>query len=50
MNAVLGSLRELEDAAREGHLSRAPHAFARTKQEFARIEMFLSQNVRQPAI
>jgi CheY-like chemotaxis protein/HPt (histidine-containing phosphotransfer) domain-containing protein len=50
MNAVLGSLRELEDAAREGHLSEAPHAFARTKVEFARIEMFLSQNVRQPAM
>jgi CheY-like chemotaxis protein/HPt (histidine-containing phosphotransfer) domain-containing protein len=50
MNAVLGSLRELEDAAREGHLFKAPHAFARTKQEFARIEMFLSQNVRQPAM
>ncbi len=44
MNAVVGSLRELEDAAREGDLSNAPFAFARAKQEFARIETFLNQH------
>jgi HPt (histidine-containing phosphotransfer) domain-containing protein len=49
MNAVLLPLHELEVAAGKGHLSNAPQAFARTKQQFARIEMFLSQNVRQPA-
>ena len=44
MNAVVGSLRELEDAAREGDLSNAPFAFAQAKQEFARIETFLNQH------
>jgi signal transduction histidine kinase/DNA-binding response OmpR family regulator len=44
MNAVVGSLRQLEDAAREGDLSNAPFAFAQAKQEFARIETFLNQH------
>jgi HPt (histidine-containing phosphotransfer) domain-containing protein len=47
MNAVVGPLRELEDAARAGHLSAAPIVFAQAKQEFARIESFLNQNFRR---
>ena len=50
MNAVLGPLRDLEHNARAGQLAGAPSAFAQTKKEFARIEIFLSENVRQPAI
>jgi len=44
MNAVVGSLREPEDADREGDLSNASFAFAQAKQEFARIETFLNQH------
>ncbi|HEX6188198.1 MAG TPA: response regulator, partial [Pyrinomonadaceae bacterium] len=44
MNAVVGSLRELENAAREGDLSNAPFAFNQAKQQFARIETFLNQH------
>jgi CheY-like chemotaxis protein/HPt (histidine-containing phosphotransfer) domain-containing protein len=47
MSAVVGPLRELEAAAREGRLSKAPLVFAQAKQEFARIESFLNQNFRQ---
>ena len=49
MNALVGPLRELEYAARQGNLSHAPFAFARAKQEFARIETFLNLNFKQPA-
>ena len=47
MTAIVLPLRELEDAAREGRLANGPFAFARAKQEFARIETFLNQNFRQ---
>ena len=49
MNAVLEPLRDLEKTARENHQAHAPVAFARVKLEFARIETFLNQNVRQSA-
>lgn len=48
MTAVLAPLRELELTAREGRLVDASLRFAQTKQEFARIEKFLNQNVRPP--
>ena len=44
MNAVVGPMRELEEAARHGCLSVAPFAFVRAQEEFARIEIFLNQN------
>jgi len=50
MTAIVFPLRELEDAAREGRLANGPFAFARAKQEFARIETFLNQNFRQPTV
>src|SRR6266568_818211 len=50
MTAIVLPLRELEDAAREGRLANGPFAFARAKQEFARIETFLNQNFRQPTV
>jgi two-component system, sensor histidine kinase and response regulator len=49
MTAVVGPLRELEVAARAGDLSNAARAVAQAKQEFERLQTFLTKSLK-PAV
>jgi hypothetical protein len=49
MNAVVATLRELENAGREHRLDGAAQLFAETKLNFERVREFLKNHVLQPA-
>ena len=46
MTAVVGPFRELEVAAREDNLTKAPRALAQAKQEFERLQTVLNEYVK----
>ncbi len=47
MTFVVGALRELEVAARTGNLTNAPQAVAQARQEFERLQTFLTEHAKQ---
>jgi CheY-like chemotaxis protein len=47
MTAVVGPLRELEVAAREGNSINAARAVAQAKQEFERLQAFLNEHLKE---
>jgi CheY-like chemotaxis protein len=47
MTSVVGALRELEVTARTGNLTNAPQAVAQARQEFERLQTFLTEHAKQ---